>query len=283
MKPPLFSRISHFMQKKMGLHDQFYKQEFFGKTFFVPSINGRKTYVSEFWMAGLIQLLLPLKSGAFVDVGANLGQTLLKVVAVDPSRPYIGFEPNPTCADYLFELIARNSLKHVVIPAGLGATTGVHLLNMYRQETTDPSASLVTEFRGTPVGTKPVVVIGWDDLPHDVRKQQVAIVKIDVEGGEKEVLEGLIELLNDQRPFILVEVLPPHSVDNHLRIDRQNAVEVLLERANYFIFRVVKSDTDDFVGLTLVDEFGVHSDLSLCDYLLVHRDDAHLMASSRVA
>lgn len=282
MKPPLISRAKHYIQKNLGLFSQSYKQIFFGREFLIPSINGRKAYVSELWMADVITLLLASKIGTFVDVGANLGQTLLKVAAIEPKRPYIGFEPNPTCSDYLFELVRRNNLHHVVIPAGLGSGAGIFNLHMYRHEATDPSASLVEEFRGAPVGTRPVIVVGWKDLPAQLRPQQVAVVKIDVEGGEKEVLEGLIPVLIEQRPAVLLEVLPPHTSRNLSRIERQQEIEAMLLEVGYLIFRINKNKYDGFLGFTRVEEFGIHADLALSDYLLLHCDDANLIAEAHI-
>lgn len=281
MKPPFLSRVLHFVQNKAGLFNQSYRQNLFGREFIIPSINGRKSYGSEIWMADLVAWLLPLKSGAFIDVGANLGQTLLKVAAIDPGRRYLGFEPNPTCADYLFELIRRNRLHHVVVPAGLGARTQVLKLNLYREEGTDPSASLVENFRERSVGSRPVVVIGWSDLPAELCPHQVALVKIDVEGGEKEVMEGLRNLLIDQRPAVLLEVLPPHTAENRSRIERQHSIEKLLSDIDYLIFRVRKGAGDTLAGIDEVDGFGIHADLSLSDYLLLHRDEAHLVEDLR--
>lgn len=276
--PPFLHRLAYFAQKKVGLFRQRYRQDFFGKTFVIPSINGRKTYVSEVWMVALLRKLMELKSGGVVDVGVNLGQTLLKVAAIDRNREYLGFEPNPTCSDYVFELIRQNELPYKVIPAGLGPETQVLQLSMYREEATDPSASLVADFRSTPVvGWKPVVVIGWADVPETIRPASIAIVKIDVEGGEKEVLVGLRAVIVEHRPFVLVEVLPAYDADNRARIQRQESIEKLLREVDYAIYRVRKDTEDQFVSVKRIEHFGIHGDLALSDYLLVHRDDEELI------
>jgi len=51
--------------------------------------------LQEPWMADILGRLLPLFPGPFIDVCANLGQTLQQLRAQDHSRPYLGFEPNP--------------------------------------------------------------------------------------------------------------------------------------------------------------------------------------------
>ena len=84
-------------------------------------------------MSEVIQRLFKLKSGAFIDVGVNLGQTLLKVAAIDPGRAYVGFEPNPACVDYVWKLIETNNLEtymtRLVTAFNPGAVAGVMCRN----------------------------------------------------------------------------------------------------------------------------------------------------------
>jgi len=48
-------------------------------------------------MIDLLKKILLLKDGVFIDIGMNLGQTLIKLKCVDPNIRYFGFEPNPGC------------------------------------------------------------------------------------------------------------------------------------------------------------------------------------------
>jgi len=94
------------------------------KTFVIP-VNGGlgfdNLFLSEPWMTRLLSRLRPFFSGAFVDVGVNVGQTLLKVYAVNERVNYIGFEPNPICNYYTQELIRLNRFEGCkLIPAGIG-------------------------------------------------------------------------------------------------------------------------------------------------------------------
>ena len=62
---------------------------------------------------GRLFALLP--GASVVDVGANLGQTLLKVKRLDRRARYVGFEPNPWCVVYMEELVRVNRLEHCSI------------------------------------------------------------------------------------------------------------------------------------------------------------------------
>jgi hypothetical protein len=52
-----------------------------------------------------------LRETSIVDVGANLGQTLLQCVRAEAlPASYLAFEPNPLCAGYLAKLVEKNEL-----------------------------------------------------------------------------------------------------------------------------------------------------------------------------
>lgn len=272
--PALRHRIAHYALKKTGFFNRSYRERIAGEKFTIPIVNGRKVYQSEGWMVDVLERLFHLKEGAFIDVGVNLGQTLLKVAALDRRREYVGFEPNATCVDYLWKLIAANDLDYTIIPAGLASETGLLQLNMFRGEDTDPSASIVSNFRDNVVDRRTVVTFSLEDLPSNIIPGKVAVVKIDVEGGECYVIEGLAKLLEEKRPFILVEILPSYHSDNHERIERQERIEARLRSLEYRMFRIRPDKGARFQQLQPIDEIGIHDDLTMSDYLMVPQEEA---------
>ena len=95
----------------------------------------------------------------------------------------------------------------------------------------------------------------------------VSIIKIDVEGGELEVIQGLKNTISEYRPFIICEILPIYDENSEIgrfRKSRQNKLQKLLDKNEYKIFRIL--DGGDLVPL---DVFEVHSDLSLSNYVFV--------------
>ncbi|MCB2074243.1 MAG: FkbM family methyltransferase [Novosphingobium sp.] len=271
--PALRHRAAHFLLKKLGFFNRSYYETAFGRRFKIPIVNGRKAYVSEPWMAEIIHELFRLKDGAFIDVGVNLGQTMLKVAAINPLRSYLGFEPNPACADYATELAAANNLDFKVVPAGLGPETSVLDLQFYRDDDTDPSASLMEGFRPGAVRTKQVVVIALSDLPGNLIPETISIVKIDVEGGEASVIEGIRTFLAHQRPFVLTEILPAYSADNVARVTRQQTVESILAQHDYAMFRIRCDERERFLELVPIEEIGIQTDLANIDYLMAPAED----------
>ena len=95
-----------------------------------PRVAGMQASVTEPWMTQWLESLLPVRTGVFLDIGVNLGQTLLKVKAIDPQRPYVGFEPNPACVFYLHELISMNQIQEAsIFPVAPAQATGLPQLD----------------------------------------------------------------------------------------------------------------------------------------------------------
>lgn len=247
-----------------------------GVSFTIPSIRGITCNPTETWLTQLLAQLLPKKEGIFVDVGVNVGQTLLKVKSVELARTYIGFEPNPVCVFYVQELIKANNLQECdLLPVGIFTDDRVLEMDLFSSDDADSCASVIPDFRPNhPVHSRiHVPVFQFVSLPDRVRAQKAAIIKIDVEGAELEVVRGLTPWVTRDRPFILIEILPSHSTDNQFRIHRQSDLEQWFRDQKYGLFRVLKSKSGDYSRMERIHDIGVHSDLSLCDYLAIHEDD----------
>src|SRR5687768_15578700 len=86
-----------------------------GKIFEIPLIGnaGSEHFFTEKegWMQKVLDSLnrITNSKGVFVDVGVNIGQTLIKVKSLTTHWDYIGFEPNPNCLQYLYALVNKNA------------------------------------------------------------------------------------------------------------------------------------------------------------------------------
>jgi FkbM family methyltransferase len=159
----------------------------------------------------VIAALLAQRPGAFIDIGVNVGQTLCKFLAAGGGRRYVGFEPQVACCFYVDQFIRHNGVPDAqVIPVALGEQPGVLELHADNDDV-DESASLdTTGFRATMSATRKVLVpvLRGDTALADLKLDAVAVLKVDVEGAELEVLRGLPEALRRWRPAVLFEVLP---------------------------------------------------------------------------
>ena len=233
------------------------------------------TLANESWLTDWLARTLRLSPGHLIDVGANIGQTLIKVKSLDPAQPYLGFEPNPSAAFFLQRLIEVNGLDAAVVPAALSDAPGV--LRIARGGRFDSSASIVDGFRPAAFYAHAedyVAVLTGDVVLEQIGGVTPGVIKIDTEGGELDVLSGLEQTLKTHRPIVICEVLPTANQDaaaNELRATRKARLESLLTGTGYDIFRLVF----DHTRLFPCDTFPGDDDLHAVDYLFLPNDRPH--------
>lgn len=206
----------------------------------------------EPWLDNVFGAAFRCREGAFLDVGANIGQTMLKVLAIDRSRQYVGFEPQVMCSAIVQKFIQDNGLtKHTILPIGLSTENKTVKLLM-REGDFDSTASIVESFRPDSFykGHRYVCVRNGDAVAAELHLDSVAVIKIDVEGAELEVIEGLANSIQKHQPFVVFEVLNFYlAVTNEalaeptvrFRKDRLEKLESILRSFGYEIYRIVPS------------------------------------------
>lgn len=188
------------------------------------------------WTHYFLASLLRLTPGALVDIGANVGLYLIWLKSIDKQRQYVGFEPNPACYWYLQELIRYNNFENAqTFPVALSDSRQMRtffvkrlgdkmgsLLETHRAGEDKPrSFDLITE-RGDPT----IQVLGLD---------AIAAIKIDVEGFELEVLQGLRETLAKYGPTVICEIysLDLEHPEYQARRERMEKLFSFLESCDY--------------------------------------------------
>ena len=114
----------------------------------------------------------------------------------------------------------------------------------------------------------------------DLGINSVSVLKIDVEGAEVEVLDGLRKTIAEKRPFIICEILPvgdDESKVGKMRRKRTDAVTTLLSSLKYEILRQL----DDGTCLPL-KKIETHDDLGLCNYLFVPKESMEAVLGTLV-
>ena len=135
-----------------------------GQRFALPF--GYPPPIQEPWMSDVLGRLLNEFEGVFVDIGANLGQTLLQFRSLDRTSRYLGFEPNPHCAAYVMQLITLNKFEKTdLIPAACALGHSVEKLHFYQDSPFDAAASMVKDFRSNEVASRRCFIVAapFDD------------------------------------------------------------------------------------------------------------------------
>lgn len=198
-------------------------------------------YVLSPWAPFTVQPVRSLFPGSFVDVGSNIGQTMLFIKDCDANWDYIGFEPNPNCFVVAKQIAEANALEGCrLVPAGLSDRSG--LLELESNSATDPAASLISGFRAASRMKlrSHVTVVHGDETLDQMGCNKVGFLKIDVEGGELEVLRGLRRRLHKCRPLVICEVLALHDGNSvgDFRVLRQRELEKILREEGFSILRI---------------------------------------------
>jgi FkbM family methyltransferase len=234
----------------------------------------------EVWLDEMYRAALSVKEGSFIDVGVNTGQSLIKVLSFDRRRRYVGFEPQLDCCFFVGQFIRQNELSNFTLfPVGLSDHNGIVQL-LKRREETDATASTITGFRPSDfyASQQEIYVVRGDDILPAMELQTISTVKIDVEGGEPEVVAGMQETLRQHRPFVFFEVLnhflavTGQELDAHtisFREERTSQLESMLRDLGFCIFNIRP-------GNKLIEvpqiQATVSHDLKITDYVAVHGD-----------
>lgn len=218
----------------------------------------------EPFMTRVLERSLAKRGGAFVDVGVNVGQTLIKVLAIDYKRTYVGFEPQIGCCFFVNQFLMDNSLSQArVIPLALSDSNKTLLL--YSNNSYDEMASIVGKVQVDGKSRRSVTIVGsriGDEVLEEIQLADVAVIKIDVEGAELQVLSGLTNTLRTKRPIVIFEVLPNFYGQNRVMNDpdtcaRNSASAVaiydLLLHAGYRI-----SQIDELGEESVIDRFDLN-------------------------
>lgn len=141
----------------------------------------------------------------FLDVGANIGQHSLFMSQV--ADQVHAFEPYAAVANRLRKHLALNNIDNIVLhEIGLGDSNG--RLPFFAPASTNKGVgsfnSESQRYGNTPVGE--LIIRRTDDYLPEQGIEHVDLVKIDVEGFERQTLLGMSQTLSENRPVIVCEV-----------------------------------------------------------------------------
>jgi FkbM family methyltransferase len=165
------------------------------------------------------------RGGVFVDVGGNVGNHSIYVEKILKGSKVIVFEPNPTAIVLLRINLRLNACTGVDTRyLGLALADGCRV---FKAETPKPTnlghTRLVPGEDGTIRSIRGDSVLG---------ATKVEFIKIDVEGMELEILEGLRSTINRYKPNLFIEVWE-HEIEKFLRWCRGAKYQVAEQFCRY--------------------------------------------------
>lgn len=218
----------------------------------------------EAWADEVFKAIFNVQDGAFLDVGANVGQTLIKVLKIDRVRQYVGFEPQISGCFYIDQFIKKNHLlDHTVFPLGISSRNGVVKLGLRGED--DVTASIVEKYR--PEGFykyyQYIPIVVGDDILNELGLVSVSILKIDVEGGELDVIKGMPSFIKEYMPYIFFEVLPHYLFATQKELDKEtkefrnglnDEMDLILRDYGYVLYKIIPGE-----GVLKINKLCAHS------------------------
>jgi FkbM family methyltransferase len=166
----------------------------------------------EPWVQGVLKARLR-PGDCFYDVGAHTGFfSLIAARLVGEKGSVVAVEADPDNAALLRANAERNQMRQVrVLEAAAWSSSGQLAFEQAS------AVSNRTEGRVAPeaaASERTITVLGvtLEDLSFREHERPPQLIKIDVEGGEWEVLQGTQRLLAEARPALLCEVHDPAMI-----------------------------------------------------------------------
>lgn len=173
----------------------------------------------------------------FIDVGANIGFVSLAASKMCVNGKVFSYEANPDTFKILKENIALNKVQNIeVFDFALGAENTTAQIFPNTLKNNRGGASMVkNELNANDNGLN-VLVKKLDELP--ILSNKIAMMKIDVEGFEMEVMKGAQHLLTSgNAPALIVECSESRSNFNFTPID---LYRFIVNVNQYRIFKLLK-------------------------------------------
>ena len=157
-------------------------------------------------LAEIGRLLRSIEKPLIVDVGANSGHHSLFFASLNDASVH-AFEPNPELWSGFEQLIDANRLAQKIHLHKFGLGKSDDELIFYPPSGSNRGTGTFRKARN--IGAKEtdrLPVHHGDRCLSDLGISQIDLIKVDVEGFEKDVIEGLENTLKTTRPILWIEI-----------------------------------------------------------------------------
>lgn len=190
------------------------------------------------------------------DIGANEGQTALKLAKIAPAAKIFSFEPNSA----VFDVLVKNTRHHpniTPVRTAIGSAAKTATLQITGATVNSSLLDYNKPTGGDVVVREEVVEVRTlDDFCREQKIENISLLKIDAQGFDLEVLRGASELFAGNRVgavFIEVLFVPMYTGQG----SQQEIFDFLIEKGMKFA---------SFYGINREKDFYIH----WCDALFVN-------------
>ena len=137
---------------------------------------------------------------------------IINLLTQNVNLSYIGFEPQVAGAYYIQELIRANRLtRHHFLAIALGAEDKA--VTLYTQNSVDVTATYkLSEYSPQRYSETVLVPVSTADAQLATLEEDIFLVKLDTEGSEMEVLQGMNRIIQEKRVPVYFEAMGYRSL-----------------------------------------------------------------------
>jgi len=224
--------LRHFSHMNSGA---FYKSvQFSCKTKLLVDINdiiGFRAALNGKWDNTCLNIVQKIGSenSIFIDIGGNVGTTCIPIGALDV--PIVVFEPNKELAGILLQNASANNLTRInVLNVALSDLKNANTYMMLNSPIGNTGASSLLANWSLSKSNNKKTECYVSTLDKSLKflnlniGNKLLIIKIDVEGFEREVLNGSKETINRNRPIVIFENNPKLAEDSQFSMKYFNKI-----------------------------------------------------------
>jgi len=168
-----------------------------------------------------------------IDIGANIGATVLKYSKLATEGKVFGFEPSKKNFKRLTDHIKLNNISNIV-PLNFGLGSEKSTLKLFEVVESNPGMNRILQNQDENFNFEEIEINVLDTWIEENKITKIDCIKIDVEGFEMEVLKGAYRTLEVFKPILFIEV-----IDSNLKENNSSALDVYnyLSNFNYTIYK----------------------------------------------
>ena len=162
---------------------------------------------SSFATMGKVLSRFCSEDAQIVDIGANIGLSAMFFNSLLPRARVLALEPSLRNFRYLKQNLRQNNLS-MIEARQLAASSEVGILRLHEEPDFGAGSYIVNEHHSAGVSASPIEVQAkpLDQIVAEEGLERIDFIKIDVEGSELDVLNGMQDTLRRFSPIVFMEI-----------------------------------------------------------------------------
>ena len=205
-----------------------------------------------------------------VDIGSHLGYfALFEACLVETNGKVIAIEPAPESYNLLVKNVKLNDLTKIILTHNIAVSSKSETRDFFISKLSNQSSFYpMPEYENV----IKVETVSLDEILKN--ESRVDAIRMDIEGGEYEMISGMMETIRLHHPLLLIELHPSPKRKSFLRELHTLGYECLytIERGrNTSLFHGVMADSRDISGQSITSILQAEDNEYVYLVVLIHQ------------